>query len=200
MLAESASIAPTIAVKPAKCIQRRAQWKSMLKAGQTNHRINYAIEANVPLEKWHAPAPSIHTPHPPSSARVGRFAFHLFPFIAFAKLKLWQGATHWWQLSDSWANDILHAHSSILSLFLSLFLSLECNCNNHARQCRFNMEIFRRSQGVSGGVCQNCRHSTTGRNCHQCKEGYYRDPNKPLDHRKVCKGKSIGIPCSTIWK
>ncbi|XP_068141097.1 netrin-A isoform X1 [Drosophila tropicalis] len=62
-----------------------------------------------------------------------------------------------------------------------------CNCNKHARQCRFNMEIFRLSQGVSGGVCQNCRHSTTGRNCHQCKEGYYRDPSKPLTHRKVCK-------------
>ncbi|XP_052849560.1 netrin-A isoform X2 [Drosophila gunungcola] len=63
----------------------------------------------------------------------------------------------------------------------------ECNCNKHARQCRFNMEIFRLSQGVSGGVCQNCRHATTGRNCHQCKEGYYRDPTKPLTHRKVCK-------------
>ncbi|XP_039499116.1 netrin-A isoform X1 [Drosophila santomea] len=63
----------------------------------------------------------------------------------------------------------------------------ECNCNKHARQCRFNMEIFRLSQGVSGGVCQNCRHSTTGRNCHQCKEGFYRDATKPLTHRKVCK-------------
>ncbi|XP_030079386.1 netrin-A isoform X1 [Drosophila hydei] len=63
----------------------------------------------------------------------------------------------------------------------------KCNCNDHARQCRFNMDIFRLSQGVSGGVCQNCRHSTTGRNCHQCKEGYYRDPTKPLEHRKVCK-------------
>ncbi|XP_030378714.1 netrin-A [Scaptodrosophila lebanonensis] len=63
----------------------------------------------------------------------------------------------------------------------------KCNCNDHARQCRFNMEVFRRSQDVSGGVCQNCRHSTTGRNCQQCKEGFYRDPSKPLNHRKVCK-------------
>ncbi|XP_032594227.1 netrin-A isoform X2 [Drosophila grimshawi] len=62
-----------------------------------------------------------------------------------------------------------------------------CNCNNHARQCRFNMDIFRLSEGVSGGVCQNCRHSTTGRNCHLCREGFYRDPSKPLGHRKVCK-------------
>ncbi|KAH8295550.1 hypothetical protein KR044_011464 [Drosophila immigrans] len=63
----------------------------------------------------------------------------------------------------------------------------QCNCNNHARQCRFNMEIFRLTQGGSGGVCQNCRHSTMGRNCDQCKEGYYRDPTKALSHRKVCK-------------
>ncbi|XP_060663650.1 netrin-A isoform X1 [Drosophila nasuta] len=63
----------------------------------------------------------------------------------------------------------------------------QCNCNNHARQCRFNMEIFRLTQGGSGGVCQNCRHSTMGRNCDQCKEGFYRDPTKALTHRKVCK-------------
>ncbi|KAH8385481.1 hypothetical protein KR093_010815, partial [Drosophila rubida] len=64
---------------------------------------------------------------------------------------------------------------------------MPCNCNNHARQCRFNMDIFRLTQGGSGGVCQNCRHSTMGRNCDQCKEGYYRDPTKALSHRKVCK-------------
>lgn len=62
-----------------------------------------------------------------------------------------------------------------------------CNCNGHARQCRFNMELFKLSGRVSGGVCLNCRHSTTGRHCHYCKEGYYRDPTKPLNHRKVCK-------------
>ncbi|KAI9582312.1 hypothetical protein GQX74_015435 [Glossina fuscipes] len=62
-----------------------------------------------------------------------------------------------------------------------------CNCNNHARQCRFNMELFKLSGRVSGGVCQNCRHATTGRFCHYCKEGFYRDPSKPLNHRRVCK-------------
>ncbi|XP_037938542.1 netrin-A isoform X2 [Teleopsis dalmanni] len=62
-----------------------------------------------------------------------------------------------------------------------------CNCNNHARQCRFNMELFKKSGRVSGGVCQNCRHNTAGRYCDYCKEGYYRDPTKPLNHRRVCK-------------
>ncbi|XP_011207088.2 netrin-A isoform X4 [Bactrocera dorsalis] len=62
-----------------------------------------------------------------------------------------------------------------------------CNCNNHARQCRFNMELFKLSGRISGGVCVNCRHFTTGRHCHYCKEGYYRDPTKKLNHHRVCK-------------
>ncbi|XP_013114842.2 netrin-A-like [Stomoxys calcitrans] len=72
-------------------------------------------------------------------------------------------------------------------LLLLALTALVCNCNNHARQCRFNMELFKLSGRVSGGVCQNCRHSTTGRHCHYCKEGFYRDPSKPLNHRRVCK-------------
>ncbi|CAD7090218.1 unnamed protein product [Hermetia illucens] len=49
------------------------------------------------------------------------------------------------------------------------------------------MELYKLSGRVSGGVCINCRHATTGRHCHYCKEGFYRDPTKPLNHRKVCK-------------
>lgn len=62
-----------------------------------------------------------------------------------------------------------------------------CNCNGHARRCRFNMELFKMSGRISGGVCLNCRHATTGRHCHYCREGYYRDATKPVTHRKVCK-------------
>ncbi|XP_013408519.1 netrin-1 isoform X1 [Lingula anatina] len=62
-----------------------------------------------------------------------------------------------------------------------------CNCNLHARQCRFNKELYNLSGRKSGGVCLNCRHNTAGRNCHYCKEGYYRDPTKPMTHRRACK-------------
>ncbi|XP_031750361.1 netrin-1 isoform X2 [Xenopus tropicalis] len=62
-----------------------------------------------------------------------------------------------------------------------------CNCNLHARRCRFNMELFKLSGRRSGGVCLNCRHNTAGRHCHYCKEGYYRDMTKPITHRKACK-------------
>ncbi|KAJ0032953.1 hypothetical protein NQD34_000060, partial [Periophthalmus magnuspinnatus] len=63
-----------------------------------------------------------------------------------------------------------------------------CNCNLHARRCRFNMELYKLSGRKSGGVCLNCRHNTAGRHCHYCKEGYYRDMSKPITHRKACKG------------
>ncbi|XP_013098103.2 netrin-B [Stomoxys calcitrans] len=62
-----------------------------------------------------------------------------------------------------------------------------CQCNGHARRCRFNLELYKLSGRVSGGVCYNCQHDTTGRYCHYCREGYYRDNTKPLNHRKVCK-------------
>lgn len=62
-----------------------------------------------------------------------------------------------------------------------------CQCNLHARRCRFNMELFKLSGRKSGGVCVDCRHNTAGRHCHYCKEGYYRDTNKPITHRRACK-------------
>ncbi|KAH9516745.1 Netrin-1, partial [Dermatophagoides farinae] len=62
-----------------------------------------------------------------------------------------------------------------------------CNCNHHARKCRFNMELYKLSGRKSGGVCLNCRHNTAGRHCHYCKEGYYRDSSKPISHRKACR-------------
>ena len=65
-----------------------------------------------------------------------------------------------------------------------------CNCNLHARKCRFNMELYKLSGRKSGGVCLNCRHNTAGRYCHYCKEGFYRDEAKPITHRKACKGEN----------
>jgi netrin receptor unc-5 len=62
-----------------------------------------------------------------------------------------------------------------------------CSCNLHARRCRFNMELYRLSGGVSGGVCYKCRHNTAGRHCHYCKEGYFRNADKPMTHKKACR-------------
>lgn len=74
---------------------------------------------------------------------------------------------------------------------LLYFMIAACNCNEHAKRCRFDMELYKLSGRVSGGVCLKCRHYTAGRYCHYCKEGYYRDPALPMTHRKACKGKLI---------
>ncbi|XP_071246500.1 netrin-1 isoform X2 [Salvelinus alpinus] len=72
-----------------------------------------------------------------------------------------------------------------------------CNCNLHARRCRFNMELYKLSGRKSGGVCLNCRHNTAGRHCHYCKEGYYRDLSKTISHRKACKEIPVAPPTTT---
>ncbi|XP_052346285.1 netrin-1 isoform X2 [Oncorhynchus keta] len=72
-----------------------------------------------------------------------------------------------------------------------------CNCNLHARRCRFNMELYKLSGRKSGGVCLNCRHNTAGRHCHYCKEGYYRDLSKTISHRKACKEIPVVPPTTT---
>lgn len=87
---------------------------------------------------------------------------------------------------------ILLASSWISCEYKKTLFSLSitgCECNGHARQCRFNMELFKLSGRVSGGVCVGCRHATTGRHCHYCREGFYRDPTKPITHKKACKRK-----------
>uniref|UniRef100_A0A8W7P718 Laminin EGF-like domain-containing protein n=1 Tax=Anopheles coluzzii TaxID=1518534 RepID=A0A8W7P718_ANOCL len=62
-----------------------------------------------------------------------------------------------------------------------------CQCNGHARKCRFNLDLYKMSGRVSGGVCTDCRHDTTGRHCHYCREGFFKDPTKPITHKKTCK-------------
>ncbi|KAF7405459.1 Netrin-1 [Vespula maculifrons] len=57
------------------------------------------------------------------------------------------------------------------------------------------MELYKLSGRVSGGVCLQCRHFTAGRHCHYCREGYYRDPARPITHRKACKLAPSGKGC-----
>ncbi|KAK1329981.1 hypothetical protein QTO34_010165 [Cnephaeus nilssonii] len=64
---------------------------------------------------------------------------------------------------------------------------LPCSCNQHARRCRFNAELFRLSGGRSGGVCERCRHHTAGRHCHYCQPGFWRDPSQPITSRQACR-------------
>ncbi|XP_067100229.1 netrin-3-like [Osmerus mordax] len=81
----------------------------------------------------------------------------------------------------------LWSYRRVMVMEKALELQEACNCNLHARRCRFNMELYKLSGRKSGGVCMNCRHNTAGRHCHYCKEGFYRDMARPITHRRACK-------------
>ncbi|XP_053562666.1 laminin subunit beta-3 [Bombina bombina] len=61
-----------------------------------------------------------------------------------------------------------------------------CDCNNHSDKCHFDLAVYEASGRVSGGVCENCRDGTTGKNCERCRPDYYRNPNRDMKHRDAC--------------
>lgn len=63
----------------------------------------------------------------------------------------------------------------------------KCQCNNHARSCHFDPELFKNTNYTSGGVCDDCQHNTFGTNCENCKENFWRDPERPKDDILTCK-------------
>ncbi|NXR69873.1 LAMB2 protein, partial [Rhadina sibilatrix] len=62
-----------------------------------------------------------------------------------------------------------------------------CDCNEHSRQCHFDMAVFLATGNTSGAVCDGCQHNTMGRHCHLCKPFYYKDPTKDLRDPAVCR-------------
>ncbi|XP_061523171.1 netrin-4 [Phycodurus eques] len=62
----------------------------------------------------------------------------------------------------------------------------KCKCNGHAHSCHFDWSAWRDSGQRSGGVC-DCLHDTEGRQCQNCKAGFYRDPRRPHTASNSCK-------------
>ncbi|KAJ3601988.1 hypothetical protein NHX12_029749 [Muraenolepis orangiensis] len=61
-----------------------------------------------------------------------------------------------------------------------------CECNNHAKSCRFNQAVYEASGRQSGGVCESCLHHTTGQHCEQCAPGYQPNPRSSMDQPDAC--------------
>nr|AVK72288.1 netrin A [Isodiametra pulchra] len=51
-----------------------------------------------------------------------------------------------------------------------------CECNLHAKSCRFNMKTYISTGYVSGGVCRKCKHNTAGTHCERCRDEFYINP------------------------
>ncbi|XP_041578632.1 usherin [Vulpes lagopus] len=65
-----------------------------------------------------------------------------------------------------------------------------CQCNNHSRSCHYNISVdpfpFEHHRG-GGGVCEDCEHNTTGRNCELCKDYFFRPVGADPSAVDVCK-------------
>ncbi|XP_017651521.1 laminin subunit beta-3 [Nannospalax galili] len=80
-----------------------------------------------------------------------------------------------------------------------------CDCNGHSETCHFDPAVFAASQGTQGGVCDNCRDHTEGRNCERCQLHYFRNrrPGAPIQETCIpCEcdpdGAVPGAPCDTV--
>ncbi|XP_053463887.1 usherin [Nycticebus coucang] len=80
-----------------------------------------------------------------------------------------------------------------------------CRCNSHSRICHYDMAVdpfpFEHFRG-GGGVCDDCEHNTTGRNCELCKDYFFRqvgaDPSA-LDVCKPCDCDKVGTRNSSLF-
>ncbi|NP_001164710.1 netrin 4 precursor [Saccoglossus kowalevskii] len=63
----------------------------------------------------------------------------------------------------------------------------QCECNGHADSCHFDSKLWDSTNYVTGGVCDSCKHHTTGTNCQLCESGYYRDSTKEFTAANACK-------------
>jgi len=78
-----------------------------------------------------------------------------------------------------------------------------CNCHGHSENCYYDEEVALKHESLDihgkhegGGVCQDCRDHTTGINCEQCVDGYYRPFDRSPADRDACQRKYLFRMCS----
>uniref|UniRef100_A0A4W6FW95 Usherin n=1 Tax=Lates calcarifer TaxID=8187 RepID=A0A4W6FW95_LATCA len=68
-----------------------------------------------------------------------------------------------------------------------------CHCNGHALSCHYDVQADDQPDEHyrgGGGVCDNCMHNTTGKNCELCISGFFRLEESDPTSADVCR------PCS----
>ncbi|XP_007951255.1 laminin subunit beta-3 [Orycteropus afer afer] len=80
-----------------------------------------------------------------------------------------------------------------------------CDCNGHSEMCHFDPAVFAASQGAHGGVCDNCRDHTEGKNCERCQLHYFRNRRPGIPIQETCipcecdpDGAVPGAPCDPV--
>ncbi|KAM8816498.1 laminin subunit beta-3 isoform 1-T3 [Rhynchonycteris naso] len=80
-----------------------------------------------------------------------------------------------------------------------------CDCNGHSETCHFDPAVFATSQGAHGGVCDNCRDHTEGKNCERCQLHYFRNRRLGAPIQETCipcecdpDGAVPGVPCDSV--
>ncbi|KAL3317527.1 Laminin subunit alpha-1 [Cichlidogyrus casuarinus] len=70
----------------------------------------------------------------------------------------------------------------------------ECQCNGKADECVYNATVAneQKSKDITGkwsggGVCVKCRENTTGNNCQNCKNGFYRPIGVLAGEKNPCE-------------
>ncbi|CAD5215290.1 unnamed protein product [Bursaphelenchus okinawaensis] len=74
------------------------------------------------------------------------------------------------------------------------FFCEQCNCHEHSDECVYEEELDEKKLSLDihgnyegGGRCLNCRDRTTGINCNECIDGFYRPAHKFWNETDVCQ-------------
>ncbi|KAM9316854.1 usherin [Gastrophryne carolinensis] len=73
---------------------------------------------------------------------------------------------------------------------VNAFSCRPCQCYNHSSSCHYDATVdpYPHDHGRGGGgVCHNCLHNTTGRNCEVCKDSFFRQLDADPAAIDVCR-------------